>query len=125
MDAQSHQLEDVGAGADAAVRQNDGRVEHLRRVAVDLVGHLERRGGELELAPAVVGDVDPVDLVLDGVDGVADGEPGHAGAELEDGAAERVPEDGGVDGEVEVVVLGELSVERVERDRLDLRKALA
>lgn len=71
-DAECQELQDVGSVADAAVRVDLDLAEDLGRLQVDLVGHLEGRGARLELAAAVVGEVDGRDAVRDGVSGLVD-----------------------------------------------------
>lgn len=79
LDAEGQQLDDVGAVADAAVGHDLDLAEHLRRVAVDLVGDLDGRRRVVELPPAVVGDVDGrgaprdrLERVLDRADALGD-----------------------------------------------------
>ena len=64
---QRERAEDVGAGANAAV-------QHYRDTPPDGLDdrreRIHRRDRAVDLAPAVVGDDDPVHPVLDGRDGV-------------------------------------------------------
>ncbi len=57
-----HRLDDVGAAAEAAVDDDLRPALHRGR---DLGQHLDRAAAVIELAPAVVGDVDRIDAVSD------------------------------------------------------------
>lgn len=88
LDTKRKQLEDIRAAANTAVGEDDDLVKDVGGVAVDLVGNLDGSGGELELAAAVVGQVDAVDAALDGLQGVLDGldalqDDGEVGARAE------------------------------------------
>lgn len=72
LDTESEKLQHVRASPHAAVGENRDLLEDLRCVAVDLVGRLNGRGRVLQLAAAVVGNVQAVGAALDRLDGVLD-----------------------------------------------------
>ena len=55
-------LDDIGAAAEPAVDHDPGTALH--RVD-DLGQHMHRTAAMIELAPAVIGDVDPVDTMIE------------------------------------------------------------
>ena len=66
-------LEDVGAVPDSRVGHDFHGREHLRRVAVDLVGDLERRPAVVQLAAAMVANPDGRRALFDRQKRVLDG----------------------------------------------------
>ena len=121
--AQTQRLDDVGGAPDAAVDE-DG--DAVLQVAFAQDGHdfgedFDARPGEVELAPAVVGEDDAVDAGVDGAEDVFDAldafqDDGHVGDGEEPG--DVFPREGGIDeggdgargalGAVDVVAAGAL-----------------
>lgn len=67
LDTESHELEHIRTGTDAAVGNDSHLLENLGRVAVDLIGHLKWRVGMLKLATTVVREIDTVKAMFNGL----------------------------------------------------------